>query len=717
MKLILAGVLTSLLHFLHLTTATFPSDGTQASIQAIDTNQAHDGDTITLPAGTFQWSGKITLTHALTIQGQTTVTDPHHKVHSDITKVVDNAPDKLIDLRSNGQTKQRITGISFMVGSAPQKFCGIEINGTTPLRVDHNYFDQLPYSPNIINTNVYNYGVFDHNVSDCNHGVILCYPGRNVDNGDSAWQEPAGFGGPKFFFIEDNWIRHGGDISHGGKICARYNEVHGDLFTDGAVAGVFVDHGTSRSGPGRGGRAYDVYGNTFFTNQPDKWMDGQDSGAGNWHDNNFKGTSGGNWRGIATAWTRSGFNFTDSPFKGSPQWDQLATEADGTHVDGHPPFVFESGTLTAASGGTYTDSSKNWPANEWRGYLVVRDSDGMPSSVNDNTANTIHGFQIGFAENWAAGQTYKIFRVVKAFDGPGAGVSDPIDRAHPGFPNQQVEGIYSYNNVNLDNGQQIDLDIPDFESLVVLPGVHIFNRTQMPGYTPFTYPHPLVSGGGGSPTPNPTPIPAQSPTATIPPATPTPTATLAPTPTATPTGGATPNNIGCPDATLVGCTIDVSWCVGVGDMRGFDIQRSADNAHWTLVNHISDQPWARDWTDTTPLAGTNYYQIRAWNDAGNGNWTGSAKENNPCATLTPTPTAAPTATFTPTATATFTPTPTATATATFTPTPTATFTPTPTATATATATIAPSPTPSPIPSLTPLILHPGDRITIEVEPN
>ena len=34
---------------------------------------------------------------------------------------------------------------------------------------------------------------------------------------------------------------------------------------------------------------------------------------------------------------------------GTSVWDVNATEADGTHVDGHPPYLFDSGTVTGAS--------------------------------------------------------------------------------------------------------------------------------------------------------------------------------------------------------------------------------------------------------------------------------------------------------------------------------------------------------------------------------
>jgi hypothetical protein len=54
---------------------TFNSDGTDCcgpnSVQAIHDAQAtHDGDTITLPAGTFTWTATVSVTKGITMQGK-----------------------------------------------------------------------------------------------------------------------------------------------------------------------------------------------------------------------------------------------------------------------------------------------------------------------------------------------------------------------------------------------------------------------------------------------------------------------------------------------------------------------------------------------------------------------------------------------------------------------------------------------------------------------
>src|SRR5215472_10880270 len=50
----------------------WPSDGSDTNVQAIHDTNAQDGDTITLPAGTFIWITGVSLTKGITVSGQTT---------------------------------------------------------------------------------------------------------------------------------------------------------------------------------------------------------------------------------------------------------------------------------------------------------------------------------------------------------------------------------------------------------------------------------------------------------------------------------------------------------------------------------------------------------------------------------------------------------------------------------------------------------------------
>src|SRR6516164_3229784 len=58
----------------HSGATVYQSDGSDANVQAIQDTNAHDGDTITLPAGTFIWTAGVNLTKGITVSGQTTIT-------------------------------------------------------------------------------------------------------------------------------------------------------------------------------------------------------------------------------------------------------------------------------------------------------------------------------------------------------------------------------------------------------------------------------------------------------------------------------------------------------------------------------------------------------------------------------------------------------------------------------------------------------------------
>ena len=60
----------------------YNSNGTPENVQFIHDTQAQDGDTITLPAGTFTWSTQISITKNITLSG----------AGQDVTVLYDNVP-------------------------------------------------------------------------------------------------------------------------------------------------------------------------------------------------------------------------------------------------------------------------------------------------------------------------------------------------------------------------------------------------------------------------------------------------------------------------------------------------------------------------------------------------------------------------------------------------------------------------------------------------
>ena len=166
------------------------------------------------------------------------------------------------------------------------------------------------------------------------------------------------------------------------------------------------------------------------------------------------------------------------------------------------------------------DSTKNWTTNQWyqpgATYILrnkIREAqasggaDKAQSFVISNTANTAtYSILSGRAGplTFNRGDIYEIWRINHSLDQPGLGKGNLL-KGLPGlpakWPNQVSEPCYSWNNTNEVNGQVNFSAGPG-----VRANVHYFNNTRMPGYTPYTYPHPLT-GNGGTPLPGATPPP------------------------------------------------------------------------------------------------------------------------------------------------------------------------------------------------------------------
>ncbi len=335
--------------------------------------------------------------------------------------------------------------------------------------------------------NDYNWGVLDHCTKRnpiSNEGILHFRAGSaSGDHGDTPFTQPTGYGGPNFFFVEDNLTWGGMDLTLGAKVVVRHN-----LFMNANMA----SHGTGRTyHDGRGARACEIYDNEFRLNYTT--LTGGNSGTVLVHDNLIKKYDGGNVIGTNLGVNRTIYS-SGPPFYGADgrnPWDLNATEPDGSHIDGHPPYLFDSGTISSVTTATVTDSTKNWPTNRWQGYSVRRPSDGATAQIISNTNNTLSIFQWR-SQGFAAGNTYEIRKVIQVLDQPGLGAQvGTMKRNNPRWMQQATEPCYSWNNVDANNNQV------DFKQgtggAPVTEGRDYFNRTAMPGYTPYTYPHPLTT--------------------------------------------------------------------------------------------------------------------------------------------------------------------------------------------------------------------------------
>src|SRR5262249_22528201 len=178
------------------------------------------------------------------------------------------------------------------------------------------------------------FGVADHIVEDHmgNQEQQSQIQNGGAPYGDLAWSQPADYGGPNFFFIEDWYINNTGNIrsANGGfdgrKGC-KFVVRHCHLYDVEILC-----HGTE-AGRDPGGRAQEIYNNDYHWSYQTT-MDGIRSGTLIAHDNTYSGVTP---RGYAMQTYRSFHSF------GAPWFG-----ADGANAwDLNDPRLYASGTVTS----------------------------------------------------------------------------------------------------------------------------------------------------------------------------------------------------------------------------------------------------------------------------------------------------------------------------------------------------------------------------------
>ena len=320
------------------------------------------------------------------------------------------------------------------------------------------------------------------------------------------------------------------DGDFGGRLVFRHNHCY-----NMQVAA----HGSE--GRYRGWRASEVYNNDFHWSFSPSSPGGLRSGIGIFHDNTFDGSPIQNTF-ISLSSFRCFFTYfwgaLDNSFpwgaSGDNVFDVNVTEADGTHIDGHSPYLFASGTCAAGSNTTtIVDSgSPGWTTNRWAGYSAKRVSDKRVMTITSNTSNTVTGYyrqEQGGGANWTAGDQYQIHKALITRDQPGRGKCDLLTggwdsggatinsvTGTKSWPHQALEPCYSWNNKYTPNNTNY-LGFGAYTGCPVIEGRDFFSNSSSAAmaakytaslngvnYTgPYTYPHPLV--GGATPTPTPTP--------------------------------------------------------------------------------------------------------------------------------------------------------------------------------------------------------------------
>jgi len=445
-------------------------------------NLASDGDTVSIPAGTCTWSNPVRIGEvAMTVQGagidQTIIIDNMAKgaTKDPIPLTVTTAAGKFF----------RLTGLTFQGnGTVAEGSSGlINLNGTSKAwRIDHVKFDQI--KTNGISVNGWTYGVIDHNIFNLHREKIKIFSsawGGGTNNyGDGSFAESDHLGTDKAIYIENNtFLSPAGTKANfafegwrGGRFVFRHN-----IVTDNS----FIVHGTESSGRDRGIRTYEVYDNTL-------------TGTGLSAAFLIRGGTGVIFNNTITGFSKLAVidNFRSKDFY--PPWGQC----DGTSpYDVNDGVTYDTGTHTGGtSSTTMTTTGKTWTINQWQGYSLHNTTTGKAALITANTANTItysSAAKPANSEVWNTGDTFTILRATVCLDQVGRGAGDLLSGVTPtpvAWPHQALEGIYSWNNTLNGNANAL-IDASRLPGLLQANRDY-FDNTPKPGYTPYTYPHPLT---------------------------------------------------------------------------------------------------------------------------------------------------------------------------------------------------------------------------------
>lgn len=562
------------------------ADGTQAAINTAMAS-ASDGDTVTVPAGTWTWTGStplLSITKAITLKG----------AGIGNTLIGDGCTgqnDRLITITLVANKVTRLSGFTFFrdgTRSANNTAGIINVVGQIAggvmddrrIRIDHCFFNLLQGLSLQINCA---WGVMDHCNLINSSNMVYCYNATAYVFADDRWSEPAPWGSEEFFFMENNTFERvtqgaGVDAYAGARYVARYNtstRAHWDA------------HGTESAQRARGTRAIEIYRNTMIGPFTGNAYVNLRSGTALIHHNTVTNASI-NVRSAALVnercgdsylpWSSAdGVNYWDNNGPSNPVAEYVATQGNG---DG-------AGTRKVVVAGA------GWAVDEWKGYILRKmvapyntsitavnatdDTLTIPGhglavsdiiDITNNVGSTPHlmgrfyvhtvvdadtiklkttsggsvvnitvagtgGYivpvsgsmgsrtcsgtivsntidTITFAPaiitptqdmSFVAGDTFEINLVDEVMDQPGKGASDDLNGVNPPIHIipwvQATEPVRAWENYT-DNpvaGTPSVIGSPTRAeySLQILDGTHFFNGVAEPGYTEFTYPHPLVT--------------------------------------------------------------------------------------------------------------------------------------------------------------------------------------------------------------------------------
>ncbi|HEU5397531.1 MAG TPA: hypothetical protein VFV81_10200 [Verrucomicrobiae bacterium] len=449
------------------------------------------GDVVQLPMGTNTWTQGVTLNGVSLIGAGTNATviiDEAPRYNNGIPLVTIHPASGSLTEVAQFTIREGVTNTSYNYNGEIQAF------GDAPdsWRIDHIVFDS-PYAKSIIYWG-HPYAVIDHCTFRMRaEGVI----GYDEGYGDSSWASPPNYGMSNMVYVEDcyftnviGWPAAATDGDEGGRMVFRHNTIMNDYCPN---------HGTESSQRYRSMRLMEIYDNTFtYTRSPFTWAIQSRGGTGVIFSNTATGFY--NFCGLMNY--RDGESFVPwGGATGNNPWDT------------NDPSPYFSGVASNPNGSqTLMVNNVNWNPNQWWAYSVDDTNTGGFSIITGNTSNTISVYpsKDNGPMTFNNGDHIVIYRVQYALDqigrgsgdliqgdGPPYGSYENVATVQPNWPHEVSEPLYVWGNTLNGNPTGAESDYPNIQQ-----GRDYINGTPKPGYTPFTYPHPLtfVSAGnnGGS---------------------------------------------------------------------------------------------------------------------------------------------------------------------------------------------------------------------------